>query len=82
LTPKFPLIVVEPVLVTAEAPKTAKLCAEPRNDGTANAGEAAQRSATIGTMTASAALRPRRVLADFILNAPSRHADRNDKNPT
>jgi hypothetical protein len=32
------LIVVAPVLVTAEAPTAAKLSAEPRN-GTANAGE-------------------------------------------
>jgi hypothetical protein len=54
------LIVVAPVLVTVDAPKTAKLCAEPRKDGTADAGDAAHRTIAIGTA------RRRRLLADFI----------------
>jgi hypothetical protein len=29
LTPKSPVMIVGPVLVTVEAPRTAKLCAEP-----------------------------------------------------
>jgi len=36
-TPRSPLIVVAPVLVTVEAPNTLKLCAEPNMDADADA---------------------------------------------
>ena len=51
LTPRSPVMMLEPVLVTVEPPNTAKLCAEP-SDGAvcANAAEAPQRSAANPTL--------------------------------
>jgi hypothetical protein len=37
LTPRFPTITLEPVLVTAEPPRTAKLCAVPSDGAAVNA---------------------------------------------
>ena len=62
-TPRSPHSVVEPVLVTVEAPKTEKLCAAPRI-GDANAGAAAESMA----MTASDSVD--KILAVFIICTP------------
>jgi len=45
LTPRSPVIVLRPVLVTVEAPRTAKLCAEPSDGLWARAGDDPSRRA-------------------------------------
>jgi hypothetical protein len=62
LTPRSPVTTVPPVLVTVEAPRTAKGSAKP-SDTWANAGAAAERSPANEAMTASRVERRKPVIA-------------------
>lgn len=68
-SPRSPYSVVEPVFVTVEAPKTAKLCAEPRKV-VAEAGADAHSIAANGTMNPRRAPHPGKTLAMLISSDP------------
>jgi hypothetical protein len=52
-TPRFPVRVVAPVLVTVEEPRTAKLAKSEPSSGTANLGEGLQRRSAPKAVLAS-----------------------------